>query len=426
MKIVGLITEYNPFHNGHLYHMQEAVRATKADAVIAVMSGDFVQRGAPALLPKHLRARMALEAGVSAVIELPLWCACGSAEYFAAGAISLLDRLGCVDTVCFGSECGDIRLLEKAARVTALEPEPYKSLLKEGLRRGLSFPGARQQALSSFLGDEEAGCVLEEPNNILGVEYIKAILCRRSPLQFCTIRRRESGYHDQELSGRYSSATAIRRLLLEKEGCSSAASGLSLPEGQMPPSSAQILQETYRARYPVWADDLSLLLKYRLLQETKESLTRYADVNRELANRIMGSRNDFLSFDQFCSLLKTKEMTYSRISRALLHILLGITREDMARFKGEGGCGYARLLGFRKDASSLLGAIKKSSSIPLVTKLPRTGSRAGTGQSAKAWSGLAGDMLRADILAADLYESVVTEKFHRAFVSEYRQQVVIV
>ena len=163
MKIVGLITEYNPFHNGHLYHMQEAVRATKADAVIAVMSGDFVQRGAPALLPKHLRARMALEAGVSAVIELPLWCACGSAEYFAAGAISLLDRLGCVDTVCFGSECGDIRLLEKAARVTALEPEPYKSLLKEGLRRGLSFPGARQQALSSFSETRRPGASWRSP-----------------------------------------------------------------------------------------------------------------------------------------------------------------------------------------------------------------------------------------------------------------------
>ncbi len=424
MKIVGLITEYNPFHNGHLYHMQEAVRVTGADAVIAVMSGDFVQRGAPALLPKHLRARMALEAGVSAVIELPLWCACGSAEYFAAGAVSLLDRLGCVNAVCFGSECGDASLLEKAARVTALEPESYRTLLREGLHSGLSFPRARQQALSSFLGSAEAGHILEEPNNILGVEYIKAILRQKSSLQFCAIQRRESGYHDRELSGRYSSATAIRQLLLEKESSSAEASGLSLPEGQLPPSSARILEESYRTRHPVWTDDFSLLLKYRLLQETKESLTRYADVTRELANRIMGNRNDFLSYEQFCSLLKTKEMTYSRISRILLHILLGITAEDMVRFREEGGCGYARLLGFRKDASSLLGIIKKSSSIPLVTKLPRIGT--GVGEKAKDRTGLARDMLEADILAADLYESVVTEKFHRTFISEYRQQVVIV
>ena len=121
MKIVGLITEYNPFHNGHLYHIQEALRATGSDAAVAIMSGNYVQRGAPALMPKHLRARMALEAGVAAVIELPVWCACGSAEYFAAGAVSILDRLGCVDVICFGSECGDVSLLEKAARITAQE-----------------------------------------------------------------------------------------------------------------------------------------------------------------------------------------------------------------------------------------------------------------------------------------------------------------
>ena len=118
MKIVGLITEYNPFHNGHLYHIQEALRATGSDAAVAIMSGNYVQRGAPALMPKHLRARMALEAGVAAVIELPVWCACGSAEYFAAGAVSILDRLGCVDMICFGSECGDVSLLEKAAPTT--------------------------------------------------------------------------------------------------------------------------------------------------------------------------------------------------------------------------------------------------------------------------------------------------------------------
>lgn len=420
MKIVGLITEYNPFHNGHLYHMKEAVRTAGADAVVAVMSGDFVQRGAPALLPKHLRARMALEAGVSAVIELPVWCACGSAEYFSSGAVSLLDRLGCVDTVCFGSECGDASLLEEAARVTALEPAPYRSLLREGLHRGLSFPRARQLALSSFLG-KEAGCILEEPNNILGAEYIKAILQQGSSLAFCTIRRRESGYHDQELADRYSSATSLRRLLRE----SGSAGALDRLDGQMPASSLRVLRGAYETRYPVWSDDLSLLLKYRLLQETKESLAGYADVTRELANRIVKSRNDLLSFDQFCGLLKTKEMTHSRISRALLHILLGITARDMERFKQE-GCGYARLLGFRRDASALLGIMKKSSSIPLVTKLPRPGAKSGTNEGEETWTGLARDMLQADILAADLYESVVTEKFHRPFISEYRQQVVII
>ena len=261
MKIVGLITEYNPFHNGHLYHIQEALRATGADAAVAIMSGNYVQRGAPALMPKHLRARMALEAGVAAVIELPVWCACGSAEYFAAGAVSILDRLGCVDVICFGSECGDVSLLEKAARITAQEPEAYRGLLKEGLRDGLSFPRARQKALSLFLGDDRAGEVLAEPNNILGVEYIKAILQQKSSLGFCTIQRRESGYHDMELSDTYSSASAIRHHLRQADQ-----SGIPAQlEGQMPSPAIRTMKEAYHARYPVYANDFSLLLKYHLL-----------------------------------------------------------------------------------------------------------------------------------------------------------------
>lgn len=412
MKIVGLITEYNPFHNGHLYHIQEALRATGADAAVAIMSGNYVQRGAPALMPKHLRARMALEAGVAAVIELPVWCACGSAEYFAAGAVSILDRLGCVDMICFGSECGDVSLLEKAARITAQEPEAYRGLLKEGLRDGLSFPRARQKALSLFLGDDRAGEVLAEPNNILGVEYIKAILQQKSSLGFCTIQRRESGYHDMELSDTYSSASAIRHHLRQ-------ADQYGIPaqlEGQMPSPAICTMKEAYHARYPVYANDFSLLLKYHLLGETKETLPRYADVTQDLANRIIRHRNEFFSFEQFCGLLKTKELTHSRISRALLHILLNITEEDMTSFKKEGGCGYARLLGFRKDASPLLGLAKKSSSIPLITKLPRTGTKEGT----------TGKMLDCDVLSADLYESVITEKYRRDFIPEYRQQVVII
>ena len=160
MKICGVICEYNPLHNGHAYLLEEARARSGCDAVVCVMSGCFTQRGEPALFGRYTRARHAVLAGADAVIELPVWCACGSAEYFFSGAVSLLDRLGCVDTVCFGSECGDASLLEEAARVTALEPAPYRSLLREGLRRGLSFPRARQLALSSFLG-KEAGCILE-------------------------------------------------------------------------------------------------------------------------------------------------------------------------------------------------------------------------------------------------------------------------
>ncbi len=425
MKIVGLITEYNPFHNGHLYHMQKAKEITGADSVIAVMSGNYVQRGAPAIMPKHLRAEVALEAGIPLVLELPVCYASGSAEYFADGAISLFEKLGCIDSICFGSECGDYYLLEKVAHVTADEPEAYKQTLQDALKQGLSFPLARQAALKAYFQDPSLDDILEQPNNILGIEYIKALYLRKSPIGAYTIRRKISGYHDKELSPGYSSASAIRRLLAfagnsvhlaseemyDEPGLSEVLTRL---EGQVPPSCIRSLEETHRVRYPVYANDFSLLFRYRLLTETRESLARYLDMTEELANRMINHANDFITFDQFCDLLKTRDMTYSRISRCLLHILLNIRTEDMTLYKEEGGCQYARVLGFSKDGAKLLTRIKRTSSVPLLTKLTQTEGLSKAGLR----------MLRQDIFAADLYESVITDKFKMPFISEYQQQIV--
>lgn len=425
MKIVGLITEYNPFHNGHLYHMQKAKEITGADSVIAVMSGNYVQRGAPAIMPKHLRAEVALEAGIPLVLELPVCYASGSAEYFADGAISLFEKLGCIDSIFFGSECGDYYLLEKVAHVTADEPEAYKQTLQDALKQGLSFPLARQAALKAYFQDPSLDDILEQPNNILGIEYIKALYLRKSPIGAYTIRRKISGYHDKELSPGYSSASAIRRLLAfagnsvhlaseemyDEPGLSEVLTRL---EGQVPPSCIRSLEETHRVRYPVYANDFSLLFRYRLLTETRESLAGYLDMTEELANRMINHANDFITFDQFCDLLKTRDMTYSRISRCLLHILLNIRTEDMTLYKEEGGCQYARVLGFSKDGAKLLTCIKRTSSVPLLTKLTQTEGLSKTGLR----------MLRQDIFAADLYESVITDKFKMPFISEYQQQIV--
>lgn len=425
MKIVGLITEYNPFHNGHLYHMQKAKEITGADSVIAVMSGNYVQRGAPAIMPKHLRAEVALEAGIPLVLELPVCYASGSAEYFADGAISLFEKLGCIDSIFFGSECGDYYLLEKVAHVTADEPEAYKQTLQDALKQGLSFPLARQAALKAYFQDPSLDDILEQPNNILGIEYIKALYLRKSPIGAYTIRRKISGYHDKELSPGYSSASAIRRLLAfagnsvhlaseemyDEPGLSEVLTRL---EGQVPPSCIRSLEETHRVRYPVYANDFSLLFRYRLLTETRESLAGYLDMTEELANRMINHANDFITFDQFCDLLKTRDMTYSRISRCLLHILLNIRTEDMTLYKEEGGCQYVRVLGFSKDGAKLLTCIKRTSSVPLLTKLTQTEGLSKTGLR----------MLRQDIFAADLYESVITDKFKMPFISEYQQQIV--
>lgn len=427
MKIVGLITEYNPFHNGHLYHISKAKEITGADTAIVVMSGNYVQRGAPAIMPKHLRTEVALEAGVPVVMELPVCYAVGSAEYFAAGAISLFEQLGCVDSICFGSECGDYNALERIAHVVADEPEDYRFFLQEGLRQGLSFPRARQRALKAYFKDDSLDIILEQPNNILGIEYIKALYLKKSPIKTYTIKRIVSGYHDESLSESYSSASAIRKLLayasssihLEEEGMFDEplmSEVLTRLEGQVPPSSIRLLEETHRTRYPLYSNDFSLLLKYKLLTKTRDSLVKYVDVTEELANRIMNHANDFITFDQFCDLLKTREMTYTRISRCLFHILLGITQHDMLDYKEKGCCQYAHILGFRKDASSVLSYLKKHSAVPLITKLTQTDALSDTGAR----------MLEQDIFASNLYEAVITNKFKLPFVNEYQQPIAVI
>lgn len=425
MKTVGLIAEYNPFHNGHLYHIKEARKITGAENVIVVMSGNYVQRGVPAIMPKHLRTEVALKAGVSVVIELPVCYATASAEYFAAGAISLFERLGCIDSICFGSECGDYAILEKIAHVTADEPDEYCFALREGLRKGMSYPQARHLAIKTYLKEDSLDAVLEQPNNILGIEYIKALYKNRSNIKSYTIKRMVSGYHDEHLSGNYSSASAIRKLLayasrsihLEDDGMfdePSMSEALTRLEDQVPPSCIRLLEEMHRTRYPIYSNDFSLLLKYKLLTESRDTLVRYHDITDDLANRIMNHADDFITFDQFCDLLKTRDMTYTRISRSLLHILLNITNEDMLTYRRDGYCQYAHILGFRKDSGKLLTELKQHAKIPLITRLTQSGELSNTGLQ----------MLDQDILASNLYESIITNKFKMPFINEYQQQIV--
>lgn len=425
MKIVGLITEYNPFHNGHLYHIRKAKEITGADAVIVVMSGNYVQRGAPAIMPKHLRAEVALEAGVAVIFELPVCYAVGSAEYFAAGAVSLFEKLGCIDAICFGSECGDYEILEKIAHITADEPEEYRFFLQEALRNGMSFPRARQMALKKYLKDDTLDVILEQPNNILGIEYIKALYKTNSKIRSYTIKRMVSGYHDDHLTESYSSASAIRKLLdfasrsvhLEEEGMFDEpvmSEVLTRLESQVPPSCIRLLEEMHRKRYPIYANDFSLLLKYKLMTETKDSLVKYKDVTDDLANRIINYSNDFITFDQFCDLLKTRDMTYTRLSRSLFHILLNITNEDILNYQEAGYCQYTHILGFRKDMGKVLSYLKANSSVPLVTKLTQTEELSDIGTA----------MLEQDIFASNLYESVITNKFKIPFINEYQQQII--
>lgn len=435
MKIAGLIAEYNPFHNGHLYHIQETKRITGADAVIVVMSGDYVQRGVPAIMPKRLRAEMALKCGAAAVFELPVCYATGSAELFATGAVSLLDRLGIVDFLCFGSECSDLKAMSMIADILLKEPPEYRSLLREHLRQGCSYPVARQNAVTGYsmsaqtksaLPVSASGLadIMKEPNNILGIEYMKALKKLNSSIKPFTIRRKGAHYHDRELSGsHFSSASAIRSLLAYSGSVLSAEqpagifddasiSGvLSELEDQVPPNCLELLKDWHQVQYPVYPNDFSLILKYKLLNKRPDSLIRYADVSDDLAARIIARLNDFFNYRQFCELLKTRDTTQTRINRALLHIMLGIKKDRLAEYTKNGFHCYARLLGVRKGHEKILSKIAAESPLTLIARisdmeeLPRTAQK----------------MLRNDILASNLYMSVITDKYKTAFQNEYKQ-----
>lgn len=413
MKTVALITEYNPFHNGHAYHMEQARRLTGADYVIIVMSGDYVQRGVPAVLDKYTRTRMALECGGDLVLELPVCYATGSAEYFARGAVTLLDSLGVVDCLCFGSESGEILPFQKTAALLWEEPASYSLALKESLKTGKSFPAARQEALEAFLteqGEEprQSLALLSSPNNILGVEYCKALAALDSPICPLTIQRKDCGYHDRELGANFSSAGAIRRAIETGEN-------LSVLECHMPPASFEIFSNALGTNGPVTEDDFSSLLRYKLLLESsggsKKSLLRFQDVSEDLARRIINRQNQCDSFSYFTEILKTKELTYTRISRALLHILLELSPEDIPQQTP-----YARILGFRREAAPLLAEIKKAGRIPVISR-PAAAKELLTPQAYR--------LFQKEVFASNLYESILASKFHREFSHELTRGVLL-
>lgn len=396
MKTVGIITEYNPFHNGHAYHIQKAKDLTGADFCVVVMSGDFVQRGVPALMDKHLRATCALAGGADLVLELPVCYAVSSAEYFANGAVALLDQLGVVDSLCFGSECGDIDVLKQFAEELLSESPSFKRELDHKLRLGYSYPQSRNAALEISAPHLTAYTnVLSTPNNILGIEYCKAIFAQKSRIVPCTIKRAGASYHDNSLESSFCSAQAIRESLRHSEVPITVIK-------QVPDYVRELAEDAYLKSYPIFSDDISLLVHYSLLSKNASGFTDYPDIDRELSDRIRKQLPKYHDFESFCELLKSKNRTYARISRSLLHILLDIRKEDFARYQKEGPVFYARMLGFRESAAPLLSAIKEKSQIPLLSKLA---------DAEKQLAPTALSMLEKDIYASHIYQSVVRHKF---------------
>lgn len=414
MKTAGIIAEYNPLHHGHRYQIEEVRARTGADYVIVAMSGDFVQRGEPAIYDKYIRTHMALSAGANLVLELPSVFATSSAEDFAACGVALLDRIGVVDLLCFGSECGEVASLEAIARLLIQEPEGYTDRLKERLRSGDPFPLAREYAVRESLHLPES--LLSSPNNILGIEYMKALLRRGSRIQPYTIQRCGKGYHDPDLDAECAARDAAAPA--DPDFASASAIRKAMYEGTPGKAMAHMPITPDANACPLFPDDVSSLLNYRLLElsHTGQNLAAFADVSPDLADRLQHQLLQFASYRERIQLLKTRQYTYTRISRALLHILLGITDAQVQKGRDSDYVSYARILGFNQAAAPLLTQLKEKSTIPLITK---------TADAATILSGDALAMFQQDLYCSHLYQAILQEKSGILFPNEYTRSLVI-
>ena len=376
MKIVGLITEYNPFHNGHLYHLQKSKELTNADYTIAIISGNFTQRGSTSVIDKWAKTQMSLNNGIDLVIELPVLYSISSAENFADGAIKILSSLGIVDYLSFGSETSDIHLLNDISNILCDEPKDFKIALSEELKSGLSFPKARENALikwfqlkdnisSSKLKNNNSTIrdILSSPNNILGIEYLKALHKYNSSIKPVCISRYEADYNSTTITNNIASATAIRNLILSKD--------YNTIKNLIPTSSYSTLTNCLNEGHIV--PSLSCFEKeiiYVLRKMDIEEIANLPDVSEGLEYTIKKATNSCNTLSELINLVKSKRYTSTRIQRILLYALLGITKDDMEMSKNV--LPYVRVLGFNENGKFLLSEISaKNPDIALITSVKK-------------------------------------------------------
>jgi predicted nucleotidyltransferase len=373
MKTVGIIVEYNPLHYGHVYHFQESKKSANADAVVAVMSGNFLQRGEPAITNKWSRTEMALHMGADLVIELPVAFSSQPAEWFAYGAVSALHQTGVVDSLCFGSESGEIHWLQVLARRLSLEPLSFQQELKRQLKKGINYPAAYSAAVQVYIGDdalfkETDASKLAQPNNILGLHYLIALERLNSQIKPLTITRQKSEYHQKDITDELiASATAIRQILLQQESMT----GISQ---YVPPYTYDILLRDYEAgRAPMHWDRFAAPLMHHLITSSPEQLAELHEVTEGLENRLKQilpklDKEALFSMEQLTQALKTKRYTRTKLQRTLLRILLNHSKDELAASELSKGVPYLRILGFSDTGRKLLKRMKTTAGVPIISK----------------------------------------------------------
>jgi predicted nucleotidyltransferase len=422
MSVLGIVTEYNPFHNGHKYHIEKSKEITGCDTVVCVMSGNFIQRGEPALLNKFARAEIALQSGVDLVIELPLPYAMSSAEAFGFGAVKILDSIGVVDCISFGSEHGNVDSLISIADILVKEPDEYKAELKKQLSLGLSFPVCRQRAIEKYLKHNlvseptvNLSSLLETSNNILGIEYLKALNKLKSAIKPYTIKRIVNQYNSPVITGDISSATAIRNSIFNV-----------VQEQQLSPNTVQAIpdiantiieKEFKKGRGPININVFENILLAFLRCSSTEKLGEITGISEGLEYRIKKAADTSGNIDTLLSNICTKRYTKTRLQRILFSLLAGITKNDMDLFQQYGGPQYARILGFNNKGREILSKMKKNSVLPIITKPV---------DYKKTCNRLLKRMLEIEAQATDLYVLGYKNPAFRKAGQEYTQNIVII
>ncbi|MBP3338900.1 MAG: nucleotidyltransferase family protein [Lachnospiraceae bacterium] len=401
MTITAIIAEYNPFHLGHKYHIEQAKKLTNADIILVIMSGNYVQRGEPAIFDKHLRSHISTNCGADIVIELPYPYSCASAEYFADSAVSILNKLGCIDYLCFGSECDDIDALYKIADILTNETARYKDALKEHLKSGLSYAKARHLALMSELNDDKYNAILSSPNNILGIEYIKSIKKLNSNIKPISIKRIESSYHHEKGNNPLYSASSIREEYLNSSFNNDDLSTIS---------------DEYNNNelYPVFLDDYSKLLLYKLIEYRNNPLDIF-DISSDLSDRIINNVDNFTTFTEFIKIIKSKNTNYSSISRALMNIILSQTKESISQYKEHGYCDFARVLAINKNGKKIFKYINKD--FKLLTKMSKAENELNSLPEYNM------ELYKKSLYADDLYRMIVKDKYNVMLPNEFQRKL---
>ncbi|ADL07808.1 nucleotidyltransferase [Thermosediminibacter oceani] len=414
MKIVGVIAEYNPFHSGHMYHLSKIRSEFNPDAIVCAMSGNFVQRGEPAVFDKWARAEMALGGGADLVVEIPTCFATSTAEIFAEASVKLLSSTGLVNYLSFGIEEYRIEELNLIGKFFAEESPLFKALIKKYLKEGFSFPAAREKAALDLLSSQIPydklkllSGLLKKPNFILGVEYVKAINKLGIDMEILPVLRKGAGYHEKSLQGKFSSASSIRHFLRENRH----KEALNQLVFALPSHCIEIIErEISSGNGPVFYEDFELLILGILRRSFKEDISLIFDIKEGLENRIKRAAKKASSLAELVNEIKAKRYPETRIQRILTHILLNIEGELVSSRTPL----YIRVLGFSQKGAEILRKIKEKSRLPVITRTAEY----------KNLENPARRMFEIDLLASDIYSLAKPSKSNRRGGTDFYKKII--